>query len=429
MSGVRDRMSQKLTPERLRLEVARATRPFAVLVIASALGLAALTVLVLKLQITLPWQERYEVRVAVADAKGVTAGSNEVRISGVVVGKIVAVDLDDGEAVLTAQMDPKYGRIYQDAQLRLKPKTPLEDMYLNVEQRGTPAAGEVPDGGRLDADRTRTPVEIGDVLDVFNADVRPRISRAIAAFGRGLGDQGDELRTTLAELAPFLRAAQALTHETAIRERQTRRLVHNFGLLSEELAGREDQVATLVGAGGATLDELASVDAELGALIEELPPTLGLMPRSFATLREAADELDGALIALRPAARALPSGLRAASQLAPDLQAGAAALRRPLPALSRLARTLPPLSSDLRSAITTLRPQAPLIDRITAAVVPCRLAVAKFFQWTLSVGKFSDVRGVALRGGALVHGASPGGAAPEADLTSEPDCAAGGPRS
>ena len=193
MSEIRDRMSDKLTRERVRLEVSRAARPFVVVLGAIALGLTALILLLARLD-ALPGQERYEVRVLVDDAKGVVAGSNEVRISGVVVGKIVEVEVAGRQALLTARIEPRFAPLYRDARLRLRPKTPLEDMYLNVEDRGTPATGQVPADGQLSADRTQGPAQIGEVLDVFNADVRPRVAQAIDSLGRGLGDHGDDLR-------------------------------------------------------------------------------------------------------------------------------------------------------------------------------------------------------------------------------------------
>ncbi|MCW3038907.1 MAG: Virulence factor Mce family protein [Solirubrobacterales bacterium] len=428
MSDIRDRMTDRLTRERIRLELSRSAKPAIVVAAALLLGVAALALLLVRLQVTLPWQDRYEVLVAVDDAKGVVAGSNEVRISGVVVGKIVKVDVDGRHAVLTARIDEQDAPLYRDARLRLRPKTPLEDMYLNVEDRGTPTAGRVADGGELAADRTRTPVQIGQVLDVFDADVRPRVAQAIDNLGRGLGDHGAQLRATLTQLAPFLRGARRLTHETATRRRQTGRLVHNFALLNEELARRGDQVSGLVRHGSGVMTELAATDRPLAQLLEELPPTLRQLPRSFAALRAASDDLDGALVGLRPAAQALPAGLRAVENLSPDLRSAAAELRAPLPPLARLSRTLTPLSADLRSGVATLRPQAPSLDRVTAAIVPCELAVQKFFNWTTSVGKFFGVRGAVLRGDPILSGATAAGAVPDAGLTSKPDCAEGGPR-
>src|SRR5439155_16742240 len=69
------------------------------------------------------------------------------------------------------------------------------------------------------------------------------------------------------------------------------------------------------------------------------------------------------------------------------------ALRRLQPAiaaLTPLARRLAPTSGALAGAFGRLTPQLPRVDRATAKVVPCELAVQKFFAWTLSVLKMGD---------------------------------------
>jgi ABC-type transporter Mla subunit MlaD len=270
-------------------------------------------------------------------------------------------------------------------------------------------------------------VQIGRVLDVFDADVRPRIRAAIDNLGRGLGDRGPQFRAALVELAPFLETAKRLNHEYAVRDVQARRLTHNLSLITGELARRDGQVTRLVSAGNSTLGELASVEGPLGELIDQLPPTLVQMPRSFATLRAAADELDPTFTALRPTARALPAALQALDRFGPQLQAGAAALRRPLPRLTSLMRVTRPVAAQLKPAFATLNPQTPRLDRITAALVPCEPAIQAFLQWTLSVGKYHDARTVQGRGDA-VRGLYSTGEAKDNGLTWSPTCAKGAPR-
>jgi len=353
-------------------------------------------------------------------------GNTEVRIAGVVVGKVEGVQLEHNTPMLKVRILGRYKPLYRDARLRLRPKTPLEDMYLNVESRGT--HGEVPDGGTIAAERTHTPVYIGKVLDVFNADRRAREKQAIENMGRGLGDHGAQFRAALVELAPFLDAARRLSRENAIRVVQTRRLIHNFRLMTEELGRRDRQVTRLASAGSRALGELGAADRPLAEFIAQMPPMLRQMPRSFATLRGAADELDPAFDALRPVAAAMPSGLRALERLGPDLRAGSAALRRPMPRLRRLVVASGPLGRDLGRAFGDLRPAAPRLDRITAQIVPCELAVQKFFQWSLSVTKFYDVHGVFPRGQDVAGANTAGGQARDPELKARSTCAQGGPR-
>jgi len=401
MSAVRERISERLTRERLTLEVKRARVPFALWLALLAGALLAFALLLSKLHLPAPWASTYSFEVAAANVTGVEPG-NEVRIAGVQVGHVTAVSLKRGAPLLSVTIDPGYAPVYRDARIEIRPNTPLQDMYLDIVSRGTRDAGAVPGGGELTAAQTQSPVQIGQVIDIFDAAVRPRVTATIDALGQGLGDHGAQLRQALIELAPFLQAAQRLARETAIRQAITARLVHNFALLSGELAGRTGQLTGLVRDGAITMQRLASVEQPLGALIDELPPTLRVLPPSLAATNTAAAQLDPAARALLPVAGALAPALAALRRVSPIAQTALSALDRPLRGLTRLLTSAQPLADELGRSFALLRPQAPELDRATAKIVPCETAVENFFQWTLSVSKMSGLHGDMQRGVGLL---------------------------
>jgi virulence factor Mce-like protein len=405
---------------RLALEIRRARGGFIALLVLILLAVGAGAVIANGLRLNMPWADTYTARVAVDDAKGVVAGKQQVRISGLPVGKIDKAELVNGRPVLTITIKGKYAPLYRDARLRLRPKTPLADLYLNVEERGHESAGKLEEGQILAAERTRAPVDIGKVLNAFNANTRDRMEQAIDALGRALPDRGDEFRAALVELAPFLNAAQRLTKVTAERRGHTRRLVHNFRLMMEELGRRDKALQRLVTGGAQTFTELAEAEAPLSRLIADFPPTLRRLQPAFAALRASADELDPAFDELQSSAKALPGGLAALREFGNEAEPALRALRSPLPSLSSLVRALAPTAAGLDGAFARLRPTAPRLDRITATIVPCEFAVQKFFHNTLSLMKFYDSRGMIARG-QTVDGAS-------LNQRAADSCAPGGPR-
>jgi phospholipid/cholesterol/gamma-HCH transport system substrate-binding protein len=405
---------------RMAIEIRRGRGGFIALLLLIATTIAAVFVIGSGLRLNLPGAATYTARVAVDDAKGVVSAKQQVRISGLPVGKITKIELVNGRPVMTITMKGKYGPLYRDARLRLRPKTPLQDLYLNVESRGHKSAGRVDEGDILQADRTQAPVDIGRVLDAFDADTRTRMEQAVDALGRGLPDHGDEFRATLVKLAPFLQSAQRLAAVTAVRRGHTRRLIHNLSLMMEELGRRDRQLRQLARGGGAALGELGASEAALNRLLVELPPTLRQLVPTFRVLRSTADQLDPALDALVPSARAMPAGLTALRNFSVEALPSLRALRRPLPSLTTLLQALRPTSVGLDQAFAKLRPNAPRLDRITAAIVPCEFAVQKFFSNTISLTKFSDARGGIFRG-QTVNGS-------DLNQKASPSCASGGPR-
>lgn len=427
MTSIRSRMSHHLTRERVALEVRRARKPFVVLIAMLAIAIAALSYLVGNLRGFLPWQSAYQVHVVVDSAQGVIPGKQEVRISGVPVGQMTGVHLGAGGAVIDASIDPQYAPLYRDATVRLRPRTPLDDLYLDVVSRGHASAGKLGDGQTLQAERTQTPVDIGRVLDLFGSTARVRAKQDIDELGLALGDHGAQLRATLVELAPFLTAGRQLLGELAVRAAHTRRLVHNFRVMVQELGSRQGQLTTLVSGGAASLSGLAEQETALGGTLAELPPTLQTMQSSFAAVRAAADQLDPALDALIPATNALPAGLAALRQLTLDADPALAALRPAVQHLAPLVANLRSVSDNLGSAFSALVPQAPRLDRITAKVIPCELPIQKFFQNTLSVTKFGTAEAAFPRGQLVLGASLLGGVVNDPAQRAASSCAPGGP--
>lgn len=417
---------------RLRRELERARRPAIVTLVGIVAAVVATALLVSRMNVALPWDDRLTVQVAVDDAKSVIPGRNEVRWSGVVVGRITDVELRDGRPVLTVSIDPGEGggALYRDARLRLRPQTALNDMYLDVEDRGTPQAGEVGDGDLIAAERTRTPVDVAEVLNVFNEDTSLRMSTLLAELGRGLPDGGAQLRSAFAALVPWLteqrRVAEALTERRGL----VRRLVANTRVVTDELARRDADLERLVAAGAETLEETAANRASIDRLLRELPPTLGQMEGSFGELRTTLHRARPALAALRPAARALPEGLDALDELSEAAGPALAALREPVRTLVPLARDLAPTAAALDGAMRALAPQAPRLDRITEKVERCELPVSKFFAWTLSTMKLGNAsnRSASPRG-AVIASSADGATRLSTDpqLKGAPGCADGRP--
>jgi ABC-type transporter Mla subunit MlaD len=397
VSAVRERISERLTRERLALELRRARTPFVLWIALLAGAVLAFALLLTQLHLPAPWASTYGFHLAAADVTGLQPG-NEVRIAGVEVGHVTGVGLHNGAPVVAVSIDPRYAPLYRDARVEIRPNTPLQDMYVDIVSRGARAAGAIADGQELSASQTQSPVQIGQVIDIFDASVRPRVIATIDALGQGLGDHGAQLRQALIELAPFLQAAQRFARETAIRQLETRRLVHNFASLNAELAGRTSELTGLIRNGATTMGRLASVEHPLGRLIDQLPPTLNVLPGAFAAVNRAGSQLEPSARSLLPVAEALGPALTALERLSPTARTALAALDQPLPGLTRLLAATRPLATRLGRSFATLRPQTPELDRATSAIIPCETAVQKFFQWTLSVSKLSGLHGDMQRG-------------------------------
>jgi virulence factor Mce-like protein len=382
-----------LNSERLILEARRSMKPLILLVLMA--GLAAVTFAGIARNITFqrPWQSYRTVRVQFDDVKGIFPGGHQVRIHGVKVGIVSKSKLVNGHPVLTLKIEKKWGPIYKDAHLRIRPVTPLEDLYVNVTDRGHASAGEAKQGDIIAADQTVSPVDVSRVLDTFNAPTRERMTILLSELGKGLNDGGAKLRATFASLAPFLHVAEDTTRVLAERQAALKRVIHNFGSLSEALAKRDQDLNKFVVQGNQTLGELAQNDQPLAATLSSLGQLVPVMRDSFAAVENLSGHLDPALTSLKPVAADLKSGLASLQKFGTDATPALAAFRPATRDLRTMARTLPATSSSLSAAFSRLRGQAPQFDSLTQKLDPCMATLNNFMNNTMSVLKYTDANG------------------------------------
>src|SRR5438876_3648890 len=145
-----------LNTDRLRLEMRRARRPFLITCVFFLAGAVAFGIIFKNLTYKRPWESYREVRAEFDDVKGIFPGGHQVRISGVKVGLVTKADLEHGRAILTLLIEKKFGPVYRNARLRIRPVTPLDDLYVNIVNRGTQRAGEATKDHVIPAQQTET---------------------------------------------------------------------------------------------------------------------------------------------------------------------------------------------------------------------------------------------------------------------------------
>ena len=111
-----------------------------------------------------PWAHRVAFQADFEAAPGISPGNGqEVRIAGVTVGEVSAARVTkEGRARLTLSLQERYGTVYGNARAYLRPKSPLNDMYVLLDP-GLPPADRLRSGGVIPLSQTARPVEIDEV--------------------------------------------------------------------------------------------------------------------------------------------------------------------------------------------------------------------------------------------------------------------------
>lgn len=393
-----NRVTDRVNLSTLKLELKRARRPLAILAVGVAVAAAAGDYILNNINGGIAGS--HTLQFEVADATGAVPGRGEARFYGVGAGQITNVRLLHGHAVLTATIANRFGPIYKNATAELRPNTALQDMYLDVVNRGTPGAGIARPNVVIPMNQTQSPVNLANVLNAFQPDVRTQLNNLLDQLGNGLQDRGQDLRQAFITLAPFLRIAGNLSHQLAVRATLTKQLVHNAATLSGVLASRSTQLHGLITNGTETLTALSTQGgAPLRATIDELPPALTslqtLLNRVDSDVPQPATE---AVAALRPVADHLPSALRNLNALASSADPAVRKLESPVTKLVPLADQLQPFARHLAVSLEEISPQVKDLNTATTDAAACTNEINEFLNWDASMAKFTDNLGPMTRG-------------------------------
>ena len=115
----------------------------------------------------------FEIKVELANAQAVISGQGQtVRVAGVRVGDIAKVELKDGRALVTMNIDKQYeDMMHQDATALLRSKTGLKDMFIELDP-GTTKAKRLKNNGLIPVSATDPDVNQDEILASLDTDTR-----------------------------------------------------------------------------------------------------------------------------------------------------------------------------------------------------------------------------------------------------------------
>ena len=217
----------------------------------------------------------YRVSAEFSNAQAVQPGQGQtVNIAGVPVGEIGHVTMKDGTARVELKIRRAHSPIYNDAELTLRPKTPLADMYIDMKP-GHPSTGKIPDGGVVPLADTKPTVNFDEFLAVLDADTRDYFQSLLTGAGAGLKGQGSHLRQGFKRFPTTGKYGVRIVKQLQLRRHNIKRAITNLALLAKELGDNSDQFASLIDSSSVTFQTWASEQESIRQIIQKAPGAFG----------------------------------------------------------------------------------------------------------------------------------------------------------
>jgi phospholipid/cholesterol/gamma-HCH transport system substrate-binding protein len=302
--------------------------------------------------------EGYRIKVPFKEATTLAAES-DVRISGVSVGKVKAVELgtDDtaDNAVATIEVDAAYAPIPEDTRATLRQKTLLGETYVELTP-GNDDSGTIAEGGQLPEAQVAESVQLDEIFRSFDEETRASFQTWMQDQSLSvIGGRGYDLNAALGNLDPFAEETNDVLRVLDSQRLATRQLVRDTGIVFDALSERQGQLRGLIENTNEVFQTTARRDNELAQTFTILPTFLEESRLTLERLDRFSSDTNPLVTQLRPAARELSPTLVDLGEAAPGLERFFDGLgpvidasKRGLPATERLLEEdLPPLLAEV----------------------------------------------------------------------------------
>lgn len=186
-----------------------------------------------------------------ADAGGSLGSGADVKIRGVVIGKVDGISRgpDGGVRVKIAVRGHRLDQVPDNVVARILPATVFGTSYVDLVTTGEPSAHSLRAGAVIPADRTQGTLELQQALDDIDSLVKALgpadLASAIGSIAQALDGRGSQLGRTIDEADDYLARLNPKMPE--VRE-DVRKLAANLELVAQVapdlLAATDDALAT-----------------------------------------------------------------------------------------------------------------------------------------------------------------------------------------
>ena len=221
----------------------------------------------------------YTVTAYFLSAEGLTQ-ENDVVINGARVGKVLSVGIapdsgpSQGGAQVVMAIDGPSAPLHRGTRATIRPKGLLGNPF--VELTAGPASGAaIPSGGALPIQDTASPVDLDQVMDLFDPQTRTRIQTLTREGGTALANRGSDLNLFLAALPGITQDTATVTDRIASQDQQLSALDVEFDRIAQMMAAEDRAFRADLANGASLLDVTAAHEAQLKAALVYADRALG----------------------------------------------------------------------------------------------------------------------------------------------------------
>ncbi|WP_445187813.1 MlaD family protein [Pseudonocardia sp. Cha107L01] len=346
------------------------------------------------------FSHKVEYKAEFADVTGLNpdATTHFVSVAGVRLGRVSSWEpTNRGTAIVTMELTPPFGTIYDNATAVLRPKNPLNDMSITISPGGPPGR-PLPEGGLIPVQNTKRPIQVNEALSHLDEKTQAAVNELMTASDIALASAPTTLPggfqatdATLATLRPVMTALQTRRDNIA-------QLVTALGDIASAFGADHQRAVTLADTAERTLRVLADNDRNLASSLRELPGLNSKLRDAMSETQHLTKQLNPTLDNLREASDELPDALDKFHDTTKQLDKTIDVAKPFLAVAKPVIADLRPIIFDVHDSLDELHPVTKNLDRDTKVVGTYLTMIQAFIMNTASVFGVHDAQGGNIRG-------------------------------
>jgi virulence factor Mce-like protein len=217
---------------------------------------------------------------------------DDVSMSGLRVGKIESLRPMAGATEVSMLLHQNFTPVFKDARAVIRQKNLLGEAYVAL-NRGDAAQGAIAQGGTIDEDHTLTPVEVDEVLNALDPQVRDQLNLVINTLGQATAGRGQDMNAAAADLSSVVIDLQVLAHTLATNSDHLDALIADLRKVMETLAAWHADFRAMISDWDHVMATLASREQNLQGTLVEQDRVMGILDQALGG--GAAQQLHGAI--------------------------------------------------------------------------------------------------------------------------------------
>lgn len=206
---------------------------------------------------------------------------DDVTMSGLRVGKVESLSPSANATAVTLLLHRNFAPLYADARAVVRQKNLLGETYVEL-NRGTGSQPAIADGGRIAEDHTLTPVEIDQVLNALDPQVRDQLDMVINTLGQATAGRGPDMNAAAADLSSVATDLQTLAHTLASNSDHLDALIADLRKIMDTLAAWHADFRAMITDWDHVMATLASREQNLQGTIVEQDRVMSILDQALA---------------------------------------------------------------------------------------------------------------------------------------------------